>query len=135
MATERNVMRRAAALGAVAFLAGTSSCDSSSSAGTTNPLPPPPSTIPVVASVPMPEYYGIHDMYVRDGIAFVCAWDSGLMVYDVGNGIRGGSPRFPIRVSKLVTPGGAVHNAWWFHNPATGERKYLFVGQEGHQNF
>jgi hypothetical protein len=24
-----------------------------------------------------------------------------------------------------------VHNGWWFHNPVTGEKRYLFVGQEG----
>jgi hypothetical protein len=29
---------------------------------------------------------------VRDGIAFVSAWDQGLVLYDVGNGIRGGTP-------------------------------------------
>ena len=30
-----------------------------------------------------------------------------------------------------MTNGGEVHNAWWFHNPVTNEKKYLFVGQEG----
>jgi hypothetical protein len=24
-----------------------------------------------------------------------------------------------------------VHNGWWFHNPVTGEQRYLFIGQEG----
>jgi hypothetical protein len=24
-----------------------------------------------------------------------------------------------------------VHNGWWFHNPVTGEARYLFLGQEG----
>ena len=24
-----------------------------------------------------------------------------------------------------------VHNGWWFHNPNTGEKRYLFIGQEG----
>ena len=27
--------------------------------------------------------------------------------------------------------GAYVHNAWWFHNPVTSEKKYLFIGQEG----
>jgi hypothetical protein len=84
----------------------------------------------LVTSLPIPEYYGIHDTFVRDGLAFVCAWDSGVIIFDVGNGISGGSPSNPKRVSKIVTGGGEVHNAWWFHNP-TGEKKYLFVGQEG----
>jgi hypothetical protein len=26
---------------------------------------------------------------------------------------------------------GAIHNAWWFHNPVSGEKRYVFVGQEG----
>lgn len=93
--------------------------------------------VSLVASVAIPANYGIHDMFVRDGLAFVCAWNSGLMIYDVGNGIAAGSPANPTLVSQLVTnangvPGGAqVHNAWWFHNPSTGEKRYVFIGQEG----
>jgi len=85
----------------------------------------------LVATVPIPAAYGIHDTFVRDGLAFVCAWDSGVLIFDVGNGIRGGSPSNPVRVSKVVTAGGQAHNAWWFWNPNTSEKKYLFVGQEG----
>lgn len=92
----------------------------------------------LVAREPFPERnYGIHDTFVRDGIAFVFVWNTGLVIYDVGNGIRGGSPAGPVEVSRLMTlangvPGGpAVHNGWWFHNPTTGEARYLFVGQEG----
>ena len=73
---------------------------------------------------------------MRDGLAFVFAWDAGVILYDVGNGIRGGSPEAPVEVSRLVTQSGeagspSVHNGWWFHNPVTMERRYLFVGQEG----
>lgn len=86
----------------------------------------------LVASVPIPEAYGIHDQFVRDGLAFVCAWNTGVLIYDVGNGVKGGSPAHPILVGgPLVTSGGEVHNAWWFHDPVTNERKYLFIGQEG----
>lgn len=84
-----------------------------------------------VASVPVAANYGIHDTYVRDGLAFVCAWNSGVLIYDVGNGIKGGSPATPKLVGSVVTTGGEVHNAWWFHNPVTMENKYLFIGQEG----
>jgi hypothetical protein len=79
----------------------------------------------------------MHDTYVRDGIAFVSAWDQGLVLYDVGNGMRGGTAANPVEISRILTadngvPGGrAVHNAWWFHNPVTNERRYVFVGQEG----
>jgi len=26
---------------------------------------------------------------------------------------------------------GSIHNAWWFHNPVTSEKRYVFLGQEG----
>lgn len=91
----------------------------------------------LVAAIPIPPNYGIHDTFIRDGIAFVCAWNSGVYVYDVGNGIKGGTPRAPVLVGTVVTSDDGVgagaddHNAWWFWNPVTGEKKYLFVGQEG----
>jgi hypothetical protein len=95
-----------------------------------------PTDIARVAVVPVPANYGIHDTYVRDGLAFVFAWNTGLIIYDVGNGVRGGSPSNPVEVSRLITAATrssrpAVHNGWWFHNPVTGEKRYLFVGQEG----
>jgi hypothetical protein len=96
-----------------------------------------PTAIALVASVPIPANYGIHDTYVRDGLAFVFAWNSGVMIYDVGNGVAGGSPGDPRLVSHLVTAddgvkgGPSVHNGWWFHNPVSGENRYLFIGQEG----
>jgi hypothetical protein len=96
-----------------------------------------PETPVLVSTVEIPPQYGIHDTYVRDGIAFVCAWNTGVIIYDVGDGRRSGSPSNPVEIGRLVTndngvPGGpAVHNAWWFHNPTNGEKRYLFIGQEG----
>jgi hypothetical protein len=95
-----------------------------------------PTDIIRVSVVPVPANYGIHDTYVRDGLAFVFAWDTGFIIYDVGNGMGGGSPPNPVEVSRLITAATsssspAVHNGWWFHNPVTGEKRYLFVGQEG----
>jgi hypothetical protein len=96
-----------------------------------------PAAIALRATVPIPPAYGIHDTYVRDGLAFVFAWNTGVIIYDVGNGMRGGTPDAPVEVSRLVTAddgvagGPAVHNGWWFHNPVTGEHRYLFIGQEG----
>jgi hypothetical protein len=82
--------------------------------------------------------YGIHDTFVRDGIAFAYVWNNpGVVIYDVGNGISGGTPENPVELSRLITSGStvccgpSVHNGWWFHNPVSGERRYLFVGQEG----
>lgn len=85
----------------------------------------------LVAQVAIPPNYGIHDTFVRDGLAFVSAWNTGVQIYDVGNGIVGGSPSFPVLAGTIGVTGGAVHNSWWFHNPNTGEKKYLFLGQEG----
>lgn len=98
-----------------------------------------PINISLSATVPVPANYGIHDTFVRDGLAFVFAWNTGLIIYDVGNGLRGGSPAAPVEVSRLLTAtngvggGRAVHNGWWFHNPVTHENRYLFIGQEGTQ--
>lgn len=92
----------------------------------------------LIGSVSIPANYGIHDTYVRDGIAFVCAWTTGVIIYDVGDGRGGGSPSHPVEISRLLPPAGngshiagSIHNAWWFHNPVTGEARYLFLGQEG----
>jgi hypothetical protein len=95
-----------------------------------------PSNIAHTATVPVPEFYGIHDTFVRDGLAFTFVWDRGFIIYDVGNGMRGGSPSAPVEVSRLITATNnagspAVHNGWWFHNPVTSEKRYLFIGQEG----
>lgn len=109
--------------------------------GGTDPGPGPGpgggSTPTLAASVPIPANYGIHDTFVRDGLAFVSAWGTGLIIYDVGNGMRGGSPTAPVEVGRVVTsvtnPSGSpsTHNSWWFHNPVTAEKRYLFVGEEG----
>lgn len=96
-----------------------------------------PASIALEATVPIPPAYGIHDTFVRDGLAFVFAWSTGVIIYDVGDGVHGGSPSNPVEVSRLVTtddnvPGGpSVHNGWWFHNPVSEENRYLFIGQEG----
>ncbi|HEX3926873.1 MAG TPA: hypothetical protein VHW65_02660 [Gemmatimonadales bacterium] len=94
-------------------------------------------SVRLVASIPVLPNYGAHDTFVRDGLAFLCAWNTGVLIYDVGNGVKGGSPSNPQLISSLVTSadgvaaGPEVHNAWWFQNPVTGEKKYLFIGQEG----
>lgn len=66
----------------------------------------------------------IHDVIVRDGLAFLSFWDAGLIVLDVGNGIAGGSPAAPVEVSRIAL-GGQTHNAWYW--PARG---LVFVGEE-----
>ncbi len=67
----------------------------------------------------------LHDVYVRDGMAFLSHWDAGLVILDVGNGMAGGSPENVVEVSRVQTAGGQTHNAWYW--PAAG---YVFVGEE-----
>lgn len=75
------------------------------------------------------QFYGgssfVHDVYLRDGLAFVSHWDAGLIILDVGNGMAGGSPGNPVEVGRIVIPGVKVHNAWYWP-----ERNYVFVGDE-----
>ncbi len=106
--------------------------------GATGPsVPPPPTDLSPLASIPIPPQYGVHDTYIRDGILFICAWNTGLIIMDAGDGRRGGTPAAPVEISRIIpsdggVPGGpAVHSAWWFHNPVTGEKRYVFVAQEG----
>lgn len=75
----------------------------------------------------------VHDVFVRDSLLFTALWDGGVSIWDIG-GSRGGTPANPILISNIVTAGGEAHNIWWFNDPATGSRKYLFVGQEGPAN-
>ena len=74
-------------------------------------------------------FYGgeswLHDVYLRDGLAFLSHWDAGLIILDVGNGMAGGSPTSPVEVSRLRDLGGQTHNVWYW--PEAG---YAFVGEE-----
>ncbi len=74
-------------------------------------------------------FYGgssiLHDVYVRDSLAFLSHWDAGLIILDVGNGIADGSPTNPQEVSRIDIPGYLVHNAWYW--PSAG---YVFLGDE-----
>jgi hypothetical protein len=67
----------------------------------------------------------LHDVYVRDGLAFLAHWNAGLIILDVGNGIAGGSPEHPVEVSRIIPEGRQAHNAWYW--PEAG---YVFVGEE-----
>ncbi len=67
----------------------------------------------------------LHDVYVRDGLAFLSHWDAGLVILDVGDGVAGGSPTNPVEVGRVATEGGQTHNAWYW--PASG---YVFIGEE-----
>jgi hypothetical protein len=81
----------------------------------------------------------LHDIDVREGLAYLSYWNDGLVVLDVGNGVKGGSPENPQLVSQLKydlntlyrdveAVGGpgfirGTHTAW-------RAGKYVFVGDE-----
>ncbi len=44
----------------------------------------------------------LHDVYVADGLAYLAYWRDGLIILDVGNGIKGGSVTEPKLVSRYV---------------------------------
>ncbi len=44
----------------------------------------------------------LHDVQVKDGLAYLAYWRHGLIVLDVGRGLKGGSPERPELVSQLV---------------------------------
>lgn len=81
----------------------------------------------------------VHDVDVKDGLAYLSYWNDGLVILDVGNGIKGGSPSNPQLVSQykydlnalyrdVEATGGpgfirGTHTAWR-HN------QYVFIADE-----
>ena len=81
----------------------------------------------------------LHDIAVDDGLAYLSYWNDGLVVLDVGNGVKGGSPERPVLVSQfkydldalyrhVEAIGGpgfirGTHTAW-------RQRNYVFVADE-----
>jgi hypothetical protein len=81
----------------------------------------------------------VHDVDVRDGLAYLSYWNDGLIILDVGDGRKGGSPENPqfvaqlkydlnatyARVEQLWGPGfvRGTHTAW-------RAGRYVFVGDE-----
>jgi hypothetical protein len=85
--------------------------------------------------VPLHPAKYLHDVYVQDGLAYLSYWDDGLIILDVGNGMKGGSPQNPEYVSQIRyrypvggTEYGNTHVAFPYTN-AAGNR-YVFLGDE-----
>jgi hypothetical protein len=73
----------------------------------------------------------VHDVFVRDGLLFAANWNDGMTIFDVGGGPKGGSPSNPVQISNIRTTTGQIHNIWWFQDPTNGNKKYVFLGEEG----
>ena len=70
----------------------------------------------------------IHDVFVRDGLLFTAEWHDGVGIWDIG--AQGGSVAAPRRISLTKSVGGYVHNVWWYHDPSSNSKRYMFVGEE-----
>ncbi len=71
----------------------------------------------------------IHDVWVRDGIAYSSEWGTGVVVVDVGNGKWGGTIENPVFVTNVPYPVGRTHAAFPYFQESTG-KFYLFLGDE-----
>jgi hypothetical protein len=81
----------------------------------------------------------LHDIDLRDGLLYASYWNDGLVILDVGNGVKGGSPSKPVMVSQfkydlnamykqVEVDGGpgfirGTHTAWRHKN-------YVFIADE-----
>jgi hypothetical protein len=81
----------------------------------------------------------LHDVDVKDGLAYLSYWNQGLVILDVGKGIKGGSPENPQLVSQykydlnsLYRDVEAVGGPGFIRGTHTAWRagKYVFVGDE-----
>ena len=74
----------------------------------------------------------LHDVQVKDGLAYLAYWRHGLVILDVGAGIRGGSPENPQFVSQFA------YNVGDFYPPEMlagthavfRYKNYVFLGDE-----
>ena len=71
----------------------------------------------------------VHDVWVRDGIAYQAGRSDGLIVIDVGGGGKGGSPSNPVEMGRLPQLTGWNHAVWPFRSKSTG-KLYVFGGDE-----
>ena len=74
----------------------------------------------------------LHDVQVKDGLAYLAYFKDGAVILDVGNGVKGGSPEHPVFVSRYT------YNTTEFYPPdmLAGTHtvfrygKYLVIGDE-----
>ncbi|HEX8706744.1 MAG TPA: Ig-like domain-containing protein [Pyrinomonadaceae bacterium] len=74
----------------------------------------------------------VHDVQVKDGLAYLAYWRDGLVILDVGNGVRGGSPEKPQLVSQLRFNYHELYGSGWLAGAHAVYRykNYVFVGDE-----
>jgi hypothetical protein len=74
----------------------------------------------------------LHDLQVKDGLAYLAYWRDGLVILDVGNGMKGGSPEHPQLVSQLHFNHHELYGNGWLAGTHSVFRykNYVFVGDE-----
>ena len=74
----------------------------------------------------------LHDLQVKDGLAYLAYWRDGLIILDVGNGMAGGSPENPKVVSQYHFNHYELYGDGWLAGSHSVFRykNYLFVGDE-----
>ncbi len=74
----------------------------------------------------------VHDVQVKDGLAYLAYWRDGVVILDVGNGVKGGSPEKPQFVSQLRFNYHELYGNGWLSGAHAVFRykNYLFVGDE-----
>jgi uncharacterized protein YjdB len=74
----------------------------------------------------------LHDLQVKDGLAYLAYWRDGLIILDVGNGMAGGSPENPKLVSQFHFNHYELYGDGWLAGTHSVFRykNYLFVGDE-----
>jgi hypothetical protein len=74
----------------------------------------------------------LHDIQVVDGLAYLAYWRDGLVILDVGNGIKGGSPEKPVLVSQYRFNHHELYGDGWLAGAHAVFRykNYVFVGDE-----
>jgi plastocyanin len=74
----------------------------------------------------------LHDLQVKDGIAYLAYWRDGLVILDVGNGMAGGSPENPKLISQYHFNHYELYGDGWLAGTHSVFRykNYLFVGDE-----
>ena len=74
----------------------------------------------------------LHDLQVVDGLAYLAYWRDGVIILDVGNGIKSGGPEHPQLVSSYRFNYDELYGSGWLagSHAVFRYKNYLFVGDE-----